>query len=79
MDDSIGRCAVGVRDVTAGSRGDLEQAISSLPRRARAVLILHDIEGYRHAEVARMTGMAVGSSKAQLHRARRLLREELAK
>jgi RNA polymerase sigma-70 factor (ECF subfamily) len=56
---------------------DLEQAISKLPERARTVLVLYDIEGYSHAEIAETTGMAIGSSKAQLHRARKLIRESL--
>lgn len=56
---------------------DLERAIASLPKGARAVLVLHDIEGYRHEEIAAMLGTAVGTTKAQLHRARRLLRERL--
>jgi RNA polymerase sigma-70 factor (ECF subfamily) len=43
------------------------------------VLVLYDVEGYSHAEIAEITGMAVGSSKAQLHRARKLVREELEK
>jgi RNA polymerase sigma factor (sigma-70 family) len=77
MDETIDRAAAGQRDVNAGSRMDLERAIAVLPQRARAVLVLHDVEGYRHAEIARLTGMAVGSSKAQLHRARKLLRKEL--
>ena len=55
----------------------LEAAIAGLPPGARTVFVLHDIEGYRHAEVSRLTGMAEGTSKAQLHRARRLLRERL--
>jgi RNA polymerase sigma-70 factor (ECF subfamily) len=46
-------------------------------RNARTVLVLFDIEGYGHAEIADITGMAEGSSKAQLHRARKLLRKEL--
>ena len=71
------RSLTGLEDVTAGLRKDLEQAISSLPERARSVLVLYDIEGYSHAEIAELTGMAVGSSKAQLHRARRLVREVL--
>ena len=58
-------------------RMDLERAIASLPPGARQVLVLHDIEGYKHEEIARMTGTAIGSVKAQLHRARRLLRERL--
>ena len=49
----------------------------SLPPRARAVFVLHDLEGYRHGEIAEFAGIAEGTSKAQLHRARRLLRETL--
>jgi RNA polymerase sigma factor (sigma-70 family) len=58
-------------------RLDLERVIATLPPRARAVLVLHDIEGYKHEEIATELGMAVGSSKAQLHRARGLLRARL--
>lgn len=65
------------RDPDAGLERDLEDAIASLPERARTVLVLYDIEGYQHAEIAEMTGMAEGSSKAQLHRARKLVREIL--
>jgi RNA polymerase sigma-70 factor (ECF subfamily) len=56
---------------------DLERALAQLPPGARAVLVLHDVEGYKHQEIAEMTGIAEGTSKAQLHRARRLLREAL--
>ncbi|MBF6022554.1 RNA polymerase sigma factor [Lysobacter niastensis] len=56
---------------------DLERAVASLPPRARAVLVLYDVEGWKHEEIADELGMAVGSSKAQLHRARSLLRERL--
>jgi RNA polymerase sigma-70 factor (ECF subfamily) len=56
---------------------DLERAVAELPPGARAVLVLHDVEGYKHHEIAEMTGIAEGTSKAQLHRARRLLREAL--
>ena len=57
---------------------DLERAIAKLPEGARLVFVLHDVEGYQHGEIARMTGIAEGTSKAQLFRARRLLREALA-
>lgn len=57
---------------------DLEEGIASLPTRARAVLVLHDIEGYRHEEIGEMMGIATGTSKAHLHRARNLLKEKLA-
>ena len=60
-----------------GGAIDLEDAISKLPPNARLVLVLHDIEGYRHEEIAEQLGIAVGTSKAQLHRARKLLREVL--
>ena len=56
---------------------DLERAVATLPPRARAVLVLHDVEGWKHEEIAAELGMAVGSSKAQLHRARHLLRERI--
>ena len=57
---------------------DLEQAIGELPDGARKVFVLHDVEGYRHTEIAEMLGIAVGTTKAQLHRARRILRKALA-
>ena len=58
---------------------DLERALATLPPGARAVFVLHDVEGYKHEEIAQMTGVATGTSKAQLHRARRLLREALTR
>ncbi|MFQ5744039.1 MAG: RNA polymerase sigma factor [Acidobacteriota bacterium] len=63
----------------AGAGMDLERAIALLPEGARAVFVLHEVEGYRHAEIAELTGIAVGTCKAQLHRARRLLREALGR
>jgi RNA polymerase sigma-70 factor (ECF subfamily) len=60
-----------------GIRLDLEAAMAQLPPGARAVFVLHDVEGYAHAEIADMTGIAEGTSKAQLFRARRLLRKAL--
>ncbi len=77
MVDEVERTLTGDRDVSAGLRKDLEAAIAGLPERARTVLVLYDIEGYQHDEIAEMTGMAVGSSKAQLHRARKLARQML--
>ena len=57
---------------------DLEKAMAALPPGARAVFVLHDVEGRTHEEIAELLGLAAGTSKAQLHRARRLLREALA-
>lgn len=54
-------------------RIDLEALIGKLPPRARSVLVLHDVEGWKHEEIGEELGIAVGSSKAHLHRARQLL------
>ena len=62
---------------TEGLSIDLERAIAELPDGAREVFVLFDIEGYGHGEIAELTGIAEGTSKAQLFRARRLLREKL--
>ncbi len=56
---------------------DLERAVGVLPPRARAVLVLHDVEGWKHEEIACSLGVAMGTSKAQLHRARRQFRAYL--
>ena len=58
-------------------RMDLEQAIRGLPEACRTVFVLHDVEGWRHGEIADAVGIAEGTSKAHLFRARRLLREAL--
>jgi RNA polymerase sigma-70 factor (ECF subfamily) len=60
-----------------GDLMDLEAAVALLPPGARRVFVLHDVEGYRHEEIAEMLGVTSGGSKAQLHRARLLLREAL--
>lgn len=56
---------------------DLEQAIAALLPQARLVFVLHDIEGYRHEGVAEQMELAVGTTKAQLHRARTILKGRL--
>ena len=56
---------------------DLEHAMTRLPPGARRVFTLHDVEGYKHEEIAEMLGVTTGATKAQLHRARLLLRKEL--
>ena len=60
-----------------GTAIDLEHAIGKLPPQARTIFVLHDIEGYQHEEIAQQMGLASGTTKAQLHRARILLREML--
>ncbi len=56
---------------------EIEKAIEGLPDGARDVLVLYGIYGYSHAETAEMLGVAEGTCKAQLHRARGLLRDRL--
>ena len=63
---------------SAEIRLDFDVAVERLPAGAREVFVLHDVEGYRHHEIADLAGMAVGTSKAHLFRARKLLREALA-
>jgi RNA polymerase sigma-70 factor (ECF subfamily) len=58
---------------------DFETAIGRLPEGARQVFVLHDVEGFKHEEIGRMLGISSGTSKAQLHRARMLLRRTLGK
>ena len=59
------------------SRLDLERAIASLPDGCRAAFLLHDVEGFEHREVAEMLGIAEGTSKSQVHKARLRLRARL--
>jgi RNA polymerase sigma-70 factor, ECF subfamily len=57
---------------------DLERAIAALPPGVRRAFVLHEVEGYTHEEVAGMTGLATGTLRAQLHRARQLLIKALS-
>lgn len=63
--------------IQPGDLLDLEAAIALLPPGARKVFVLHDVEGYKHEEIAEMLGVTSGATKAQLHRARLLLREAM--
>lgn len=58
-------------------RLDFESAMGRLPRGARQIFVLHDVEGYKHEEIGQMLGITSGTSKAQLHRARMALRRHL--
>ena len=58
---------------------DLERAIAALPPGAKKVFVLHDLEGYTHEEIAEPPGTTSGGCKAQLHRARMLLRRMLTR
>jgi RNA polymerase sigma-70 factor (ECF subfamily) len=60
-----------------GIRLDLEAAMAKLPEATRTVFVMHDVEGFTHEEIARLTGRAEGTCKTLLHRARKMLRERL--
>lgn len=64
---------------TFDSRIDIEAALEKLPEQARLTFVLHDIEGYKHHEISKLMNIEVGTSKAHLHRARKILRTELNK
>ena len=66
------------RDAEPDLKKELARAIDALPPRYRLVVVMHDIEGYTHEEIAAATGAEIGTSKAQLSRARAKLRESLA-
>ena len=65
------RAAVGSE---TGLAVDIEAAVDRLPRRARQVFVLHDMEGYKHEEIGTMLEISVGTSRSQLHHARMALR-----
>ena len=65
------------REVHPGDAVDIERALELLPPGYRTVLLLHDVEGYKHEEIAEQLGIAIGTSKSQLFHARRALRERL--
>lgn len=58
---------------------EFEAGLRSLPDGARSVFVLHDMEGYKHREIAEMMGVTVGTSKAQLHRARMAMRRYVSR
>ena len=58
---------------------DFETALAKLPDGAREVFVLHDVEGYKHHEIASLLDISAGTSKAQLHRARMMLRRHLGR
>lgn len=74
-DESLDRLPA--RGKPEGINMDVEAAMEHLPPGARGVFVLHDVEGYKHHEIAEMLGVTTGTSKAQLHRARMTLRKHL--
>lgn len=79
-DESVGSDpAFGQAPADVESRLDLERAIAALPPRAREVFVMHDVEGYRHEEIADRLELKPGSVRAQLHRARQLMMRMLSR
>jgi RNA polymerase sigma-70 factor (ECF subfamily) len=64
-------------DPKSADRDDFSQGIHRLPASARRIFVLHDVEGYKHEEIAELLGLTVGGSKAQLRQARVLLMKSL--
>lgn len=67
----------GRREARPELRIDFARALERIPDGAREVLVLHDVEGYKHEEIATMLGINAGTSKSQLHRARMMMRTHL--
>ena len=80
LDDEIGLADAGSRGLAERTvtRMDLERALARLPEGCRAAFVLHDIEGLEHREVAEALGIAEGTSKSQVHKARLRLRTLLS-
>lgn len=77
LTDDLARYGTRAREAMPGTRLDLEKAIAGLPDGAREALVLRDVQGYKYREIAEMMGVAVGTVKAQIHRARKLVQEAL--
>lgn len=77
FDDDTALDFASSRRETPEAAMDLENALKLLPRGARQIFVLHDVEGFRHEEIAQMLEITSGTTKAQLHRARMLMRKHL--
>jgi RNA polymerase sigma-70 factor (ECF subfamily) len=76
-DDPTALDLLTVPPVRVDQRVDFEQALGELPPGAREIFVLHDVEGYKHREIAALLDVTSGTSKRQLHRARMLMRQRL--
>lgn len=77
FDTATHESALGVAQLDS-SRPDIEKKLAKLPDQARVVIILHEYLGYQHNEISELTGMAVGTSKSHLFRAKELLKQRAA-
>ncbi|MCX6562186.1 MAG: RNA polymerase sigma factor [Candidatus Aminicenantes bacterium] len=71
--------AAGARESSNDVRKPLDEAIAGLPKKLKEIFLLHDVQGFKHEEIARMLGLSVGTSKSQLFKARLRLRDYLTK
>ena len=76
-DDGVVMESLPARAERPDRRLQLDAALEHLPDGARQIFVLHDVEGYKHEEIATLLAISSGTSKAQLHRARMLLRKRL--
>jgi RNA polymerase sigma-70 factor (ECF subfamily) len=76
-DDEAALDQIPARAGTSDLGMDFESAVGKLPSGARMVFVLHDVEGFKHEEIADLLGVTSGTTKAQLHRARMILRQHL--
>jgi len=71
--------APGESESSGDVRRPLDEGIARLPERLKEIFLLHDVQGFKHEEIARMLGLSVGTSKSQLFKARLRLRDFLTK
>jgi RNA polymerase sigma-70 factor (ECF subfamily) len=76
-DETTAEVAVNSEGLDAITRMDLDEALARLAPDSRRVVVMHDIEGFRHEEIAQLLGVAAGTVRARLHHARKQLREWL--
>jgi RNA polymerase sigma-70 factor (ECF subfamily) len=74
-DETTAEVAVNSEGLDAITRMDLDEALARLAPDSRRVVVMHDIEGFRHEEIAQLLGVAAGTVRARLHHARKQLRE----
>ncbi len=77
LNENLPELQQGDKSSSPGQQMDLEKALLKLPHGARQIFVLYEIEGHQHNEIASLLGIAEGTSKTQLHRARKLLQEQL--
>lgn len=77
LEEAVPGSLKGQEKSNPGQMMDIEKALLKLPNGARQIFVLYEIEGHKHKEIAPLLGIAEGTSKTQLHRARKLLQELL--